>query len=79
MLFEPLSLRGDEAIRAIHDVGLLIPVGKTVDGSTEFKIPLLYRSGLGVTDRRQKSKPPHDHASSEHTNIIEVKRMNASN
>ena len=79
LLFQPLSPRGDEAIRAIHDVGLLIPVGKTVDGSNEFKIPLLYRSGLGITDRRPKSHPSHDQKSSEHTNIIEVKRMNSSN
>src|SRR5437899_1813937 len=37
-LFEHLSPNGDEAIRAIHDVGLLIPLGKTVDASDEFKI-----------------------------------------
>ena len=31
MLFEPLSPKGDEAIRAVHDVGLLIPMGRNVD------------------------------------------------
>jgi hypothetical protein len=56
MLFQPLSPNGDDAIRAVHDVGLLSPCGKTVDSSSEFKVPLLYRAGLGVTDRRQK--PP---------------------
>lgn len=54
MLFEPLSPKGDEAIRAVHDVGLLIPLGKNVDSCSEFKIPLLYRAGLGVTERRPK-------------------------
>ncbi len=79
MLFEPLSPKGDEALRAIHDVGLLIPVGKTVDGSSEFKIPLLYRSGLGVTDRKLKphvgSEPKHQESS----NIIEIKKVNTAN
>ncbi|HEV8537528.1 MAG TPA: hypothetical protein VGR15_01285, partial [Bacteroidota bacterium] len=56
MLFEPLSPKGDEAIRAVYDVGLLIPVGKNVDSCSEFKVPLLYRAGLGVTERRPK---PH--------------------
>ncbi|HTK82295.1 MAG TPA: hypothetical protein VL633_08400 [Bacteroidota bacterium] len=54
MLFEPLSPKGDEAIRAVHDVGLLIPVGKNVDSCSEFKVPLLYRAGLGVTERRPR-------------------------
>jgi hypothetical protein len=54
MLFEPLSPKGDEAIRSVHDVGLLIPVGKNVDSCSEFKVPLLYRPGLGITERRPK-------------------------
>lgn len=58
MLFEPLSPKGDEAIRAVYDVGLLIPVGKNVDSCSEFKVPLLYRAGLGITERRPKSQFP---------------------
>ena len=45
---------GDEAIRALYDTGLLQPLGHSVDSSVKFKVPLLYRSGLGVRDRRQK-------------------------
>ncbi|MBI1804849.1 MAG: hypothetical protein HY033_12925 [Ignavibacteriae bacterium] len=58
MLFEPLSPKGDEAIRAVYDTGLLHPLGKNVDSSRKFKVPLLYRSGLGMSDR---GKPHHHH------------------
>ncbi len=54
MLFSPLTPNGDEAIRALYDTGLLQPLGHSVDSSVKFKVPLLYRSGLGVRDRRQK-------------------------
>jgi hypothetical protein len=54
MLFEPLSPHGDEAIRQVFDVGLLQPLGNNVDSSKKFKIPLLYRSGLGITERRRR-------------------------
>jgi hypothetical protein len=58
MLFEPLSPRGDEAIRALYDVGLLQPMGTNVDASRKFKIPLLYRAGLGITERRKTLMEP---------------------
>ena len=61
MLFQPLMPNGDEAIRAVHDVGLLVPVGKNVDSCSEFKVPFLYRPGLGVTDRRTKPRQPQHH------------------
>ncbi len=59
MLFEPLSLKGDDAIRAVYDTGLLLPLGKNVDSSRKFKVPLLYRAGLGMSDRRHQAQ--HDH------------------
>ncbi len=60
MLFEPLAPNGDDAIRAVHDAGLLLPIGRNIDSSTKFKIPLLYKTGLGISDRRQKlPKPRH--------------------
>lgn len=57
MLFEPLGIKGDDAIRAVYDTGLLMPLGNNVDSSRKFKVPLLYRSGLGVSERRQYVKP----------------------
>ncbi len=59
MLFEPLAIRGDEAIRALYDTGLLLPLGKNVDSSRKFKVPLLYRAGLGLTDRARSHQPHH--------------------
>ncbi len=64
MLFEPLSIRGDEAIRALYDTGLLLPLGKNVDSSRKFKVPLLYRPGLGITDRRRTQSAYHHHQQS---------------
>lgn len=62
MLFAPLSPNGDEAIRALYDTGLLQPLGHSVDASMKFKVPLLYRLGLGVRERRskpiRKDRPP---------------------
>jgi hypothetical protein len=62
MLFSPLSPSGDEAIRALYDTGLLQPFGHSVDSSMKFKVPFLYRPGLGVRERRQKpvrkDRPP---------------------
>jgi len=55
MLFEPLGIKGDDAIRAVFDTGLLLPLGNNVDSSRKFKVPLLYRTGLGVTDRKHYS------------------------
>ncbi len=54
MLFEPLSPKGDEAIRAVYDAGLLTPMGNNVDSSRKFSIPLLYRKGLGITESRHR-------------------------
>ncbi len=54
--FDNLSPAGNDAVRAVHDVGLLIPVGKNVDSARRFEIPLLYRSGLGITGRRLKRR-----------------------
>jgi hypothetical protein len=53
-LFEKLEPNGDEAIRSIYDAGLITPMGRTVDSSMEFKVPLLYRTGLGITQRGSK-------------------------
>lgn len=50
-LFERLTPNGDEGIRAVYDSGLITPLGQTVDASGEFRIPLLYRIGLGITQR----------------------------
>ena len=57
MLFEPLSPKGDEAVRAVFDVGLLMPLGSNVDSSRKFKVPLLYRPGLGITERKRNLFP----------------------
>jgi len=75
MLFEPLTPKGDEAIRAVHDVGLLIPMGKNVDSCSEFKVPLLYRAGLGVTERRPKPQTPHKKESSS-DDVVNVEEIN---
>jgi hypothetical protein len=56
-LFEKLSPNGDEGIRAVYDTGLLKPLGRSVDSSMEFKIPLLYRIGLGITQWEDNSDP----------------------
>ncbi len=58
LLFQPLSPNGDEAIRAVYDVGLLTPLGSNVDSSRKFSVPLLYRKGLGITDHRRTPPPP---------------------
>jgi hypothetical protein len=50
-MFSRLVPSGDDAIRAVYDTGLLMPLGPSVDASAEFKIPLIYRVGLGVTQR----------------------------
>ena len=55
-LFEKLTPNGDEGIRAVYDTGLLQPLGRSVDSSMEFKIPLLYRVGLGITQWAIASK-----------------------
>jgi hypothetical protein len=60
MLFSPLTPKGDEAIRAVYDTGLLLPLGKNVDSSRKFKVPLLYRSGLGMSDHRSKTRHHHE-------------------
>lgn len=54
MLFEPLTIKGDDAIRAVYDTGLIQPLGHSVDSSRKFKVPLLYRSGLGVRNVKRK-------------------------
>lgn len=58
MLFEPLMPHGDDAIRQVFDVGLLQPLGTNVDSCRKFKIPPLYRSGLGITERKRKLPQP---------------------
>ena len=55
-LFEGLEPAGDDAIRAVHDVGLVSPIGKNIDSANRFEIPLLYRSGLGVVEKRTRRK-----------------------
>jgi len=55
-LFESLNPKGDEAIREVYDVGLLTPLGNSVDSSRKFKVPLLYRAGLGITERRKRAE-----------------------
>ncbi|MBI2618824.1 MAG: hypothetical protein HYW57_01955 [Ignavibacteriales bacterium] len=66
-LFEKLTPSGDDAIRAIHDVGLMTPLGKNVDSALRFEIPLLYRSGLGITERRlrHRKRRPRIHETKE--------------
>ncbi len=66
-LFEKLSPNGDDGIRAIHDVGLITPIGKNVDSALRYEIPLLYRSGLGITERRlrRRKRRPRTHESKE--------------
>jgi hypothetical protein len=70
MLFEPLTPKGDDAIRAVHDAGLLTPLGRNVDSSAKFKIPLLYKTGLGISDRRAKLPKPRasEDAGQQHAN-----------
>ncbi len=75
MLFEPLIPKGDEAVRAVHDVGLLIPMGKNVDSCSEFKVPLLYRAGLGVTERRPKPQSPQKQESSS-DDVVNIEEIN---
>lgn len=58
MLFEPLSPHSDEALRQVYDVGLLQPLGTNVDSCRKFKIPPLYRTGLGITERRRRLSLP---------------------
>jgi hypothetical protein len=60
MLFEPLNPKGDEAIRAVFDAGLITPLGHNVDSSRKFTVPLLYRPGLGITERRRKLPSIHN-------------------
>jgi hypothetical protein len=50
-LFEKLAPNEDEGIRAVYDTGLLTPVGRTVDSSMEFTIPMLYQIGLGIAQQ----------------------------
>ena len=54
-LFEGLGPSGNQAIRMLTDVGLLGPVGGNVDAAERFTIPLLYRSGLGISRRKSAS------------------------
>jgi hypothetical protein len=54
--FERLDPHGEDAIRMIHDVGLLSPLGKNVDSALKYEIPLLYRSGLGIVERKARRK-----------------------
>ncbi|MEP0822277.1 MAG: hypothetical protein HRF44_05465 [Ignavibacterium sp.] len=49
---EHLDPSGEEAVRVLHDVGLLQPVGKNPDSALKFEIPMLYRNGLGIVERR---------------------------
>lgn len=51
-----LDPAGEEAVRVLYDVGLLVPLGKNPDAALKFEVPLLYRSGLGIVERK-KRKP----------------------
>jgi hypothetical protein len=55
-LFADRRPAGEEAIRVLHDIGLLSPVGGNVDAADRFSIPLLYRSGLGIGSRRDRAE-----------------------
>jgi hypothetical protein len=62
-LFNKLTPNEDEGIRAVYDTGLLTPVGRTVDSSMEFTIPMLYQIGLGIAQQEnmpetQTNLPP---------------------
>ncbi len=71
-LFERLTPNGDEAIRSIYDAGLITPMGRTVDASLEFKVPLLYRIGLGITQRGSKVHAVPKHMTQEyHDTMLE--------
>lgn len=48
--------KGEEAIRRVYDVGLLTPIGKNADSARKFEVPLLYRSGLGIVERKAKRR-----------------------
>jgi hypothetical protein len=54
--FKRLDPKGEEAIRTVHDVGVISPIGKNADSARRFEIPLLYRSGLGIVERRAKRR-----------------------
>ena len=69
MLFEPLNPKGDEAIRAVYDAGLITPLGNNVDSCRKFVVPLLYRPGMGITERRRKTF----HTSNVNTNFKDMK------
>jgi hypothetical protein len=78
MLFAPLAPKGDEAIRAVYHAGLLIPVGRNVDSCLKFKVPLLYKTGMGITDRRRKPRakkaPPAEPVAAEATSGSQIER-----
>ncbi len=59
MLFEPLNPKGDDAIRAVYDAGLLQPLGQNVDSSRKFRVPLLYKLGMGISERRSRTRFSH--------------------
>jgi hypothetical protein len=54
--FKGLDPKGEDAIRTVHDVGVISPIGKNADSARRFEIPLLYRSGLGIVERRTKGR-----------------------
>jgi len=54
--FEWMNPRGDDAIRTMHDIGLIAPLGKNVDSALKFEVPLLYRSGLGIVERKLRKR-----------------------
>jgi hypothetical protein len=77
MLFQPLSPNGDEAIRALYDTGLLTPLGKNLDSSKKFRVPLLYKIGLGMTDHRSRSRPSQPKSNNERQQIDERERIDS--
>ncbi len=54
--FKELDPGGEEAIRTVHDVGLIAPIGKNADSARKFEVPLLYRGGLGIVERRARHR-----------------------
>jgi hypothetical protein len=54
--FKGLDPKGEDAIRTVQDVGVISPIGKNADSAKRFEIPLLYRSGLGIVERRTKGR-----------------------
>lgn len=54
-MFKGLTPDGNDAILEMYEIGLLQPGGKSVYSSQKFKIPPLYKSGLGIIAKKKKA------------------------